>query len=64
MPFLGFIMEYEVYPSLVTEWMDNGTVMEYVKRRPDTDIVPLVCHHMLFKDLPKLIDGDRARWRA
>lgn len=48
-------MEYEVYPSLVTEWMDNGTVLEYVKRRPDTDIVPLVRHHMLLEELLKLI---------
>lgn len=43
-------MEYEVYPSLVPEWMDDRTVLERVKRRPDTtDIGPLVRQHVLLE---------------
>ena len=41
LPFLGFIIEGE-YPSLISEWMENGTALNYVRENPDTDILELV----------------------
>ena len=41
LPFLGFILEGE-YPSLISEWMDNGTASDYVREHPEDDILELV----------------------
>ena len=41
LPLLGFIIEGE-YPSLISEWMENGTALKYVKRNPECDILELV----------------------
>ena len=41
LPLLGFVMDYEVYPALVTEWMENGTAMDYLRKHPDLDILPM-----------------------
>lgn len=42
LPFLGFILKND-YPSLVSEWIDNGTVLEYLKNNPLCDVINLVC---------------------
>ncbi|THH06165.1 hypothetical protein EW145_g4263 [Phellinidium pouzarii] len=31
----GFIIEKTGFPSLISEWMENGTVLEFVKSHPD-----------------------------
>lgn len=31
------------YPSLVSVWAENGTVIEYVKRFPNCDLIEVVC---------------------
>lgn len=40
-PLLGFVLEGE-YPSLISEWMENGTALRYVKDQPEHDILELV----------------------
>ncbi|KAI5119139.1 hypothetical protein M0805_005218 [Coniferiporia weirii] len=37
LPFIGYIIE-NGYPSLVSEWIENGTVTTYLKENPETDI--------------------------
>ncbi|THG99472.1 hypothetical protein EW145_g7261 [Phellinidium pouzarii] len=39
---LGYIIEKDGLPSLVSEWMENGSVLEYVKGSEECDIMPLV----------------------
>ena len=39
---LGYILEENGFPSLISEWIGEGTVLEYVKNRPETNTVPLV----------------------
>ena len=41
LPFLGFIIEGES-PSLISEWMENGTALNYVKEHPEYDVLELV----------------------
>ncbi|KAH8115058.1 kinase-like domain-containing protein [Phellopilus nigrolimitatus] len=41
LPFCGYMLEGN-FPSLVSEWMENGTVRRYLERRPDLDLLPLV----------------------
>lgn len=39
---LGYILEENGFPSLISEWIGEGTVLEFVRNRPETNIVPLV----------------------
>lgn len=41
MSFQGYLLEND-YPSLVSEWIDNGTVTDYLKNNPDYDAVHMV----------------------
>ncbi|KAH8115036.1 kinase-like domain-containing protein [Phellopilus nigrolimitatus] len=41
LPFCGYMLEGK-FPSLISEWMENGTVRRYLERRPDLDLLPLV----------------------
>ena len=41
LPLLGFIIEGE-YPSLISEWMENGAALKYVKRNTECDVLELV----------------------
>ncbi|KAL5525891.1 hypothetical protein ACEPAG_7229 [Sanghuangporus baumii] len=41
LPFLGFILE-NGYPSLISEWMELGTVRKFLENHPDFDITDLV----------------------
>lgn len=40
--FLGYALEGEDYPLLISEWMENGTAMSYVNENPDCDITNMV----------------------
>lgn len=45
LPFKGYIHQEEegrIFISLVSEWMENGTVIEYLKARKDANINRLV----------------------
>lgn len=37
---------------LVSPWMENGNIVEFLKQSPDTDRYPLVRHITLFRPLP------------
>ncbi|KAI5120172.1 hypothetical protein M0805_008439 [Coniferiporia weirii] len=39
---LGFIPEAGYLPSLVSEWMENGSILGYIKRNPEYDLMHLV----------------------
>ena len=41
LPLLGFTV-VDQSPSLVSEWMDNGTVLEYVRKHPDKSVAVIV----------------------
>ena len=40
--FLGYALEGEDYPLLISEWMDNGTVKTYMKGHPECDVALMV----------------------
>ena len=40
--FLGYALEGEDYPLLISEWMENGTAMSYVNMNPDCDVTYMV----------------------
>ncbi|OCB84776.1 TPR-like protein [Sanghuangporus baumii] len=40
LPFLGFIIEKD-YPSLISEWVEDGTLRKFLKKCPNPDIVRL-----------------------
>lgn len=40
--FMGYVVEENGFPALISEWMGNGTVLDYVKKHPDTDVFSLV----------------------
>lgn len=42
LPFYGYVVENE-YPSLVSEWMDNGTIKSYLQTNK-CDLMQLVLH--------------------
>lgn len=42
LPFVGYALESEDCPLLISEWMENGTVNKYVKGHPDCDIHQIV----------------------
>ncbi|KAH8115011.1 kinase-like domain-containing protein, partial [Phellopilus nigrolimitatus] len=41
LPFCGYMLEGK-FPSLISEWTENGTVKKYLERHPDHDLLPLV----------------------
>ncbi|KAH8110507.1 kinase-like domain-containing protein, partial [Phellopilus nigrolimitatus] len=42
LPFLGFIVEESGFSSLVSEWMDNGTVSIYIKNHPKCNLMRII----------------------
>ncbi|KAI5120415.1 hypothetical protein M0805_006916 [Coniferiporia weirii] len=42
LPFLGFFFESNDYPSLVSMWMDNGTILTYLDSHPECDLRVIV----------------------
>ena len=43
---LGFTIMDE-FPSLVSEWMENGTVTQFMAMRPDSCVSSMVRMHIL-----------------
>lgn len=41
----GYVLEGD-YPCLVSQWMDNGTVLRYLTTNPKIDVVPLVRNYL------------------
>ncbi|KAL5522769.1 hypothetical protein ACEPAG_8787 [Sanghuangporus baumii] len=41
LPLLGFVKEGD-YPSVISEWMENGTIKQYMKSSPSVDPEPLI----------------------
>ncbi|THH09476.1 hypothetical protein EW145_g1993 [Phellinidium pouzarii] len=39
LPLRGFIIDETGFPSLISEWMDNGSVLEYAQKHPDCDTI-------------------------
>ncbi|KAL5521668.1 hypothetical protein ACEPAF_2416 [Sanghuangporus sanghuang] len=42
LPLDGFFLEDNNYPSLVSRWMENGTVLKYLEAHPEADLLRLV----------------------
>ncbi|THH03010.1 hypothetical protein EW145_g6607 [Phellinidium pouzarii] len=42
LPLLGFFIEDNNYPSLVSAWMENGTVQQYLQLHPECDFQQMV----------------------
>ena len=42
LPLLGFQLEGSGFPSLISEWMNNGTALSYVIQNPDHNILSMV----------------------
>lgn len=39
---MGYILEDDSFPSFVSGWMNNGTVLAYMKANPSASILELV----------------------
>ncbi|TDL15451.1 kinase-like protein, partial [Rickenella mellea] len=42
LPLLGFVVDGDSFPALVAEWMDNGTILNYINANMQADILYLV----------------------
>ena len=42
LPLLGFCLEGNGFPSLVSQWMVNGTALSYVTQNPEKNILFIV----------------------
>ncbi|KAL5504532.1 hypothetical protein ACEPAH_7193 [Sanghuangporus vaninii] len=42
LPLLGYTIEQHVLPALISDFMDNGTILKYVQAHPDSDIMRMV----------------------
>lgn len=51
LPFVGYALESNDCPLLISEWMEDGTINKYVKSHPDCDISHIVrsTQHLLLK---------------
>ncbi|KAI5120412.1 hypothetical protein M0805_006913 [Coniferiporia weirii] len=56
LPLLGFFFEDNDYPSLVSEWMENGTVLKYLELHPDCDLQQMILG--IAKGIEYLHDND------
>ena len=64
LPLLGFTLENESIPALISEWMENGTVSTYLKEKPFADILSIVGIYLLdtpCRSFMILFTGDRNR---
>ncbi|KAI5119303.1 hypothetical protein M0805_008218 [Coniferiporia weirii] len=41
LPLLGYVVEGE-YPSLISEWMEDGTVSRYIIEHPECDVLTMI----------------------
>ena len=60
LPCLGFA-EYNNSPTLVSEWMENGNVIEFLTNNINTDRLKMVCIFALFVMKAALISQPRQR---
>lgn len=59
LPFVGYIMRGDL-PCFVSEWMDNGSVRDYLTKFPDADIYPLVNNPpSIARDRPNCVRSHR-----
>ena len=42
LPLLGYILEEKNFPTLVSEFMENGTALQYVLQHPELDVIGIV----------------------
>lgn len=42
LPLLGFVLEKDGIPSFISEWMENGTVVEYIKNKSGVTVFEMV----------------------
>lgn len=47
----GYTME-SGYPSIVSAWAENGTVIDYVRRHSACDLTEIVCFVLLSVSVP------------
>ncbi|KAI5116310.1 hypothetical protein M0805_009154 [Coniferiporia weirii] len=38
----GFYLDGNMFPSIVSEWMENGSVLHYVRHHPECDVIHLI----------------------
>lgn len=48
LPLMGYALQGDRYPALVTEWMENGTIAEYVRKNYYVDVLSLVQYCLIF----------------
>ena len=51
LPFLGYFIDEQGHTNFVSEWMDNGTLLEYmpkVERGKETLSMVSPVHHILY----------------
>ena len=48
LPMLGYVLNWtgSIYPSLVSPWMENGTLRDYMKEN-EVDIIDMVSCHLI-----------------
>lgn len=39
---LGYVIEENGFPSLISPWIANGTALEFVRAHPELDVCPIV----------------------
>ena len=42
LPLLGYTTDTAIYPALISEWMPNGTVLQYCLKVPEANVLNLV----------------------
>lgn len=42
----GYILK-DGYPLLISEWCEDGTIIEYISNNPESDYVNIVWHRFL-----------------
>jgi hypothetical protein len=36
------------FPALISEWMDNGTIMDYISKYPDSDVMNMASNMLQY----------------
>ena len=53
LPIIGFTLDgNQKFPSLITEWMDNGTILDYLNKHPDVSNFEIVSTNVVMKYYP------------
>lgn len=55
LPFYGVSIDaFHPYPTLVSPWMENGDIMNYIKEHPEVERLQLVSH-LISTSRPKIL---------